>query len=182
MYSYDLISGGPWRTFFGETTSQVESRLRAVNPNFNLEILPGQQINIWSPVMIAGEVFSSGSYGFRNNTFVFCMFQKAIRYDGGFTHPLNASQAEEWLRAKRNQVDQIIAGLNQVLSSRYGMPLKSTENEITWRDNNGNMIKIEIDKVLNIAEKDPEATRLYGWMPLYGISLAYIAAPIIPNY
>lgn len=181
-WAYEQVTGGPWNTIFGETVSQIEKKIKTAYPNAELKIFANEQISILSDVQVAGEVFSGGTFLFRDNKFAMCMFNKSVQYENAFSNHLNYKQAEQWLVANRYKVDQIVNPLKNLISGKYGTPFKNAENDIMWRDNKGNIIQIIIERDTNIAADNIEFTNMYGCLPSYSIVLIYVEPNDIPDF
>lgn len=185
IYAEEII-GGPWNTIFGETTSQVESKMRRSNSSIELQTTSGQQINIMSKVVVAGETFDGGVFLFANdrmsNHFGMCMFNKSIQYENAFSNHLNYKQAEQWLVSNKYRVNQILNPLKRMITSKYGSPIKDSDDNIRWRSSNGNVIEIVVERDTNIAQQDESFTRQYGCLPAYSIVLLYVEGTNIPDF
>lgn len=184
--SAEEIVGGPWNTIFGESTSQVEAKIRRSNSSLEIQTTPGQQINIMSKIVVAGETFEGGAFLFANdrmsNHFGMCMFNKSIQYENAFSNHLNYTQAEQWLVSNKYRVNQVINPIKRMITSKYGNPIKDSEDNIRWRSSNGNVIELVVERVVNMAQQDENFTRQYGCLPAYSILLLYVEGTNIPDF
>lgn len=180
------IVGGPWNTIFGETTAQVEAKIKQANAQLEIQTISGKQIDITSNVVVAGETFDCGAFLFANdqvyNHFGMCMFQKNISYDSYFSKHLNYVESEQWLVSNKHKVAQIIRPLKLLITSKYGNPIKDSDENIRWLSTNGNTIEIEVQHFPNLFEMDESLTKEFGCVPTFIISLIYIEGSDIPDF
>jgi hypothetical protein len=182
--SAETITGGPWNTYFGESTALTYSKLStALKVDIQRD---GDQINILEPIKVADETFDSGVFFCANdrgvsNHFCGAMFSKTIAYENAFSTHLDFREAERWLINNRYKVTQITTALKKTISSKYGYPFKDTDNEVMWRDNHGNQIVVSIERETNYVQ-DESFTRQYGAVPCYYIVLIYAENSGLANF
>lgn len=110
------------------------------------------------------------------------MFNKSVQYENAFSNHLNYTQAEQWLVSNKYRVAQIINPLKRMITSKYGNPIKDSDDNIRWRSSNGNVIEIEVERNVNIAERDESFTREFGCLLAFSIMLIYIEGSNIPDF
>ncbi len=124
-------------------------------------------------------MFSNGK---TNNHFGMCMFNKNIQYENAFSKHLDYRQSEQWLVSNKYRVNQVIDPMKRLITSKYGNPFKNAENDIIWRDSKGNIIQIIVNRITNIFQQDENATRQWGCIPTYTITLIYVEGSNVPNF
>lgn len=104
------------------------------------------------------------------------VLQKQIKYENAFTTHLNYKQAEQWLSTNRHKVNQVITSLKRDLSQKYGSPIIDTEDHLVWRSDNGNIVEINIENVLDMFSKtgNSEAYSQFGAVPCYTILVVVV--------
>lgn len=123
------------------------------------------------PVRFASENFYECRFFFDKDQFKMVVFTKPIQYENAFTTHLSYKQAEQWLTNNRYKVNQVIASLKSDLGAKYGTPNLEREDRLLWKSANGNIIEIEIKKILDLSSEigKPEMYNEYGAIPLYNI-------------
>ncbi len=166
----EMVINGPMGTTFDDSMQSTYAILSKRLPN--KVQMHDSQIDITEPFMFIESQFSSGVFLFKDNQFKMSIFLFNLDYQDAMTQKLDMVQAQQWLKANRNQINSYFDYLAKSLESKYGYASRITNNSLLWIDDNRNTIKLEIEQTPN---KDTSGTYYaqYGAIPSFTIALLY---------